>query len=303
MQGGKNLPDWIRSKKALAKAESIALYGAFATNLRAKAASRPLFAKLVSLLPEPTQGDRQEPCLVQGNRNKTSELTSEKRLSDVFMPMMAFMRGFEQTPVGSAEVLSDKLNLLIGIAQGEALNRGFTVEQFTEGLFPVVAWMDERISLLRHWENVHGWQAHLLQRRYFRTTVAGVKFYERLEELIPAELDERELYYLCLCVGFKGQFNDRPNAPELAAIRLEQYQLLQEAGWCETINEETVVFPFGYQPDDEQQIVHQAWWRKYMTPRWIAVIAGPPCVFLLMMVIFSMRLTSYIDAFWKPINL
>ena len=53
------------------------------------------------------------------------------------------------------------------------------------------------------------WERFPLQLEYFGEQLAGVKFYERLDELlkqIEADADVVEVYYLCLLLGFKGKY-------------------------------------------------------------------------------------------------
>lgn len=53
------------------------------------------------------------------------------------------------------------------------------------------------------------WEKFPLQLEYFGEHLAGVKFFERLEELqknLEAEADVVEVYYVCMLLGFKGKF-------------------------------------------------------------------------------------------------
>ena len=53
------------------------------------------------------------------------------------------------------------------------------------------------------------WEKYPLQLEYFGEQLAGVKFFERLEELmkVPEEnADVIEVYYLCLLIGYKGKY-------------------------------------------------------------------------------------------------
>jgi type VI secretion system protein ImpK len=53
------------------------------------------------------------------------------------------------------------------------------------------------------------WERFPLQLEYFGEQLAGVKFFERLDELlkqIESEAEVVEVYYLCLLLGFKGKY-------------------------------------------------------------------------------------------------
>lgn len=305
MRQTQGLADWLNSKFRLAKSEILALRQAFLLNLHARSATWSVLEKLVRYLSVGLQ-ERIDPTLdlvsvapimVEANESRAG------RLSDVFLPLLAYILGFERAPTGSADDLAATLNQLIGDAQTRALSEGYDADLFTEGLFPVVAWVDERVSLLHNWENSHAWQAHLLQQRYFRTTHAGLRFFETLEDTDVLAIDVLELYFLCMCMGFKGKYNHRPNDPELAEIRQQLFTALESAGWAVPLQSDELLFPAAYQPLEEEQPVHEAWWKKWTTPKWLSIIVAPPLAFLLILIICSVRLSSSIDAFWKPLSL
>ncbi|HVG39146.1 MAG TPA: type IVB secretion system protein IcmH/DotU [Pyrinomonadaceae bacterium] len=53
------------------------------------------------------------------------------------------------------------------------------------------------------------WEKYPLQLEYFGEHLAGVKFFERLDELLKApevNADVIEVYYLCLLLGYKGKY-------------------------------------------------------------------------------------------------
>jgi type VI secretion system protein ImpK len=45
-----------------------------------------------------------------------------------------------------------------------------------------------------------------LQRLYYQTADAGEIFFDRLNSIGPHQRDVREVYYLCLAMGFKGRY-------------------------------------------------------------------------------------------------
>jgi type VI secretion system protein ImpK len=45
-----------------------------------------------------------------------------------------------------------------------------------------------------------------LQRRYYQIADAGELFFDRLNAVGPHQRDVREVYYLCLAMGFKGRY-------------------------------------------------------------------------------------------------
>lgn len=71
--------------------------------------------------------------------------------------------------------------------------------------FAVFAWIDEGI-LNSEWNEREQWQRKQLQRIHFQTTDAGESFFERLNGLGPHQRDVREVFYLCLAMGFTGRY-------------------------------------------------------------------------------------------------
>jgi type VI secretion system protein ImpK len=82
--------------------------------------------------------------------------------------------------------------------------------------YALVALIDEKaLALPKKWAAL--WSAHPLQFDYFSDMVAGERFFEYLEQLLQQPqkyLDVLEVYYLCLCLGFKGKYGSNKAAIE-----------------------------------------------------------------------------------------
>lgn len=167
------------------------------------------------------------------------------RLCDYFIPLTALVQGTAAT-ANSPEALAENIDTLIRQAQSRALQDAVDLDRFQAALFPVLAWADETISQKHTWPSEHAWQRHLLQRRYFKTGLAGREFFERLNVLPADDAAVREVYLLCLSLGFKGQYSMSPNSAELANIRLEQYKLLQQADPAYAAAGDSALFPSAY---------------------------------------------------------
>lgn len=224
------------------------------------------------------------------------------KLSDLFIPLLAYVRALEQSPSGSAEEVSDHLNVFIKAAEKNALTAGFSIKQFHEGLFPVVAWADERISRLHHWENNFVWQRYLLQRQYFKTTVAGVEFYKRLEELDQQEQDVREIYLLCLCMGYLGRFSADPKATELSNLRVTQYQLLNDSSALLSSSENPLLFPFAYELKSSSELDEEPRWKTWLSPKNLAFYLGPPIILMIFIFALDFQLSQSVNQFYLSIS-
>ncbi|MEJ7617381.1 MAG: type IVB secretion system protein IcmH/DotU [Pyrinomonadaceae bacterium] len=94
----------------------------------------------------------------------------------------------------------------------EMEERGATLryadQQIQSAKFALAAFIDETMltadfPLRDEWEKVP------LQLEYFGEHLAGIKYFDRLEELLKnpeANADAIEVYYLCLLLGYKGKY-------------------------------------------------------------------------------------------------
>ena len=124
----------------------------------------------------------------------------------------------------SWEQFKDDLSLMLINAQTQAVKAGFSQVSCSAALFPVVAFIDESI-LTSTWKRRALWQRESLQRSFFNTTNSGHEFYERLNKLNRQGDDRsvREVYLLCLSLGYKGRYfspQDRPKIEETRAFNL-----------------------------------------------------------------------------------
>ena len=229
------------------------------------------------------------------------------KLSDYFIPLTALIKGFAAADAREPEALAAQIDSLVQHAQTQALNDGIDLEQFQRALFPVLAWADEYISRHHRWDSEHAWQKHLLQRRYFKTGLAGREFFERLDALNNDDTAVREVYLLCLCLGFMGRYSISPNSAELASIRLEHYNRLQNADPSFAAAEKDALFPQAYAmstsgPTSPAGKPRRAQNRKF-TLRRVMLFLLPPIIVLLVAAGLHAQLTYAVQHFRDAVNL
>jgi type VI secretion system protein ImpK len=103
-------------------------------------------------------------------------------------------------------------------ALAEAIKRNYAAEHTIETDFAVVTFLDE-VILSSHDPAREEWAQKPLQEELFGVSTAGEIFFTRIEKLLQRadtqELaDILEVYYLCILLGFEGQFAIR-NKTEL----------------------------------------------------------------------------------------
>ena len=128
-------------------------------------------------------------------------------LTDCFVELVAYVVYFRKTVSMKQppyeQVKADVMRLLSqsedcvkkGTLLGRTMIRG--------GL--IWAWVDE-IILSSAWDQKGKWQREQLQRIFYNTTEAGEEVFERLNSLGLHQREMREVYYLCLALGFKGRY-------------------------------------------------------------------------------------------------
>jgi type VI secretion system protein ImpK len=105
----------------------------------------------------------------------------------------------------SFEQVRANMQRLISQSEGHLEQGQFSHEDYNTARFAVFAWVDE-VLLSSQWDGRQQWMREQLQRQYYQTAESGELFFERLNTLGPHQRDVREVYYLCLSLGFSGQY-------------------------------------------------------------------------------------------------
>ena len=109
----------------------------------------------------------------------------------------------------------------------EAMKRNYAAEHTIETDFAIVALLDEVILTSKDPAR-DDWVRKPLQEELFNISTAGEMFFTRIERLLqrtdtPELADMLEVYYLCILLGFEGQYATRSKAElHLLADRVRQ---------------------------------------------------------------------------------
>lgn len=200
------------------------------------------------------------------------------KLCALFVPLMAYVQGLDRQEKPNAQDIHDELQRLIKHARDTAISEEIELSTFNDALFPVVAWLDERLSLLPKWQETRPWRSFMMQRKFFSTTLAGVQFFERLEKLKNDEQELREIYVTCLALGFVGRYSMNPNAPELTALLQDQYRLLRPeiTSKSATFSSMERLFPEAYRLVTTH--THHRKWHTRTRFFWLLVVVIPALI-------------------------
>lgn len=135
--------------------------------------------------------------------------SSSRALLDCFVDVFAYTVLFKKS-CALAQPPFDQVNAkLRGLLQESAQKMviaGIDPRSYDDARFALCAWIDETV-MNSPWQHRAAWQRALLQSEYYNTVNAGAEFFDRLNQLHPDQNDVREIYYLCLGLGFAGRYS------------------------------------------------------------------------------------------------
>jgi type VI secretion system protein ImpK len=215
------------------------------------------------------------------------------RLSDCFVDVVAYVGYFLKT-VEKKQPPFDKvkgdIQRLLSQSQ-EYLQRGFvSQEDYEQARFAICAWVDERI-LSSHWHEKSQWMSEQLQRIYYQTTEAGEEFFERLNRLGPQQTDVREVYYLCLAMGFAGRYCHEGDEYLIDQLITANLKMLTGSSVGVPSIERGELFPGAYPLATEEESLPRK--KKFrFSPFTLACIGVPIALFLVLSLIYRFVLSG-----------
>ncbi|HET7921782.1 MAG TPA: DotU family type IV/VI secretion system protein [Gammaproteobacteria bacterium] len=137
-----------------------------------------------------------------------------------------FARGAEQQGV-ACDTLRAEVSAQLKGCERRARELGLSEPALEAARFAVAAYLDELV-LTSSWPDKPHWQAMTLQRELFHTSNAGAEFYVRLGALGEDETARaaREVFYLCLALGFRGKYFGDARFHELTEVKRASLRLL-----------------------------------------------------------------------------
>ena len=131
------------------------------------------------------------------------------RIIDYFIDPIVYVAYFRKNldkEQPSFELVKNRVRQFMDQNKTPPEGDSFTQKDFTLAHFAVCAWIDEAI-LTSTWKEKGKWQGEQLQLVYYDTAKAGKEFFDKLNQLTFDQKDVREVYTLCLTLGFRGQYH------------------------------------------------------------------------------------------------
>ena len=214
------------------------------------------------------------------------------RLTDCFMELVAYVAYFLRT-AATKQPPFDQVKVDIQRLMSESEDRfrqgSFSQEDYDLARYAICAWVDEAI-LSSLWNEKSRWQGEQLQRLYYQTTDAGEIFFERLNTIGPHQRDVREVYYLCLAMGFMGRYCHEGDDYLLGQVKTSNLKLLTGSSVGLPSLDRTELFPEGY-PVDAGDVVPQG--RKVRFSGFTLLCLGAPIgLFVVLFIIYHFILSN-----------
>jgi len=169
---------------------------------------------------------------------------------------------------------------------------GIDPRDYDDARFAVLAWVDETI-LNMPWSQREQWTRALLQVRYYNTTNAGEEFFERLNRLRSDEKSVREVYYLCLSLGFRGRYHS--DGDEFLLEQLRKSNLKSILGASRELNAYASAAPFPQACDTALGGKGKRPAGKFWTLPRIALAAAPPVLLVLLFFVYNFVLNGVVE--------
>lgn len=174
------------------------------------------------------------------------------RLTDCFIDLIAyvsyFLKELNTNQPDFDDVRSDIEKLILGCENHLGTGR-FSREDYDLARFAVFAWVDESI-LNSTWKDRTRWLGQQLQNVYYHVFDASEIFFENLNTLKLHQKDIREVYLLCLAMGFKGRYCNQHD--EVTLKQLKAFNLAAITGASSGVQplKTEKLFPDAYNDDD-----------------------------------------------------
>jgi type VI secretion system protein ImpK len=109
---------------------------------------------------------------------------------------------------GRLEELRSRIGEYLDRIDKEGRDAGIAREDIEAAKYPLVAFIDE-IILNSQWDGRERWREHPLQLDLYGDTVAGERFFERMDKVRAkgeAKAELLQIYWLCMALGFEGKY-------------------------------------------------------------------------------------------------
>lgn len=221
-------------------------------------------------------------------------------LSACFMDIFAYVSCFAK----SVEVrqpdyhdVREQIRSLLAASEKLAAENGIDGNDYDQARFALCAWVDEKL-LSANWQQKSYWMKDQLQRSHYNTTDAGEEFFTRLESLGLHQREVREIFYLCLALGFTGRHCRPGDEYHLQQIRIANLKLLLGSSVGLPPLDRTDLFPEAWPTVGERSRPRK---RRAFDAMSVICLVAPVLLFGLLYLIYRFTLNGVADNFLKTV--
>ncbi len=150
-------------------------------------------------------------------------MTLNELASDLFLFLVTFRRQVRKGLIPDIYQVRSQLLEIFETQQQRASEDPKLEKQYQKGRYPLVVTADE-ILINANWAYSSQWEDEILEYEFFKTRIAGEKFFETIEELGDEDDSVAEILYHCLALGFVGRY--KGDAEELRRLKRRLYRML-----------------------------------------------------------------------------
>jgi type VI secretion system protein ImpK len=227
------------------------------------------------------------------------------RLTDCFMELIAYTAYFQKSVARKQPAFDQvKADVLRLVTQSEVCLKKdlFPKEDYDLARFAVCAWVDETI-LASAWKEKERWQREQLQRLYYNTFDAGEEFFDRLNNLGLHQRDVREIYYLCMAMGFMGRYIHQGDEYLLSQVKASNLKILLGSSLGMPSLERMELFSEAYPPETDKARVPVRMGRRFqLRGLTLFAIITPMVLYAVLFVIYRFVLNGITENFFRVVS-
>jgi type VI secretion system protein ImpK len=218
-------------------------------------------------------------------------------ITEMFVDIIAYVVYFLKTSSKRQSPYDQvRAQILQLLSESQRRSADFPPEDYEQARFAICAWIDEAV-MNSSWNEITTWQREPLQLKFYQTTNAGELFFERLNNLAVHQNDVREVYYLCLAMGFKGRYGNAEDKFLLDQLKTSNLKVLTGASIGIPSLKKAELFPEAYPVESAERILPKATSR--FNPVNILMAAFPVALFGVLYLIYVFVLNNVSDTLFN----
>jgi type VI secretion system protein ImpK len=175
-------------------------------------------------------------------------------LSEAFVDTIAYVVYFLRTAQKRQSPYDQvRARIMQLLAESQRKGAEFPADEYDQARFAICAWIDEAV-MNSAWAERLAWTREPLQLKFYQTTNAGELFFDRLNALGPHQNEVREVYYLCLAMGFMGRYGNEEDAFLLEQLKTSNLKVLTGASVGLPSLKKGELFPEAYPAETHEKI-------------------------------------------------